>query len=46
MSERFEENDLHTAFKDVKSLKEGFKSSTQLMKDSQGNIIGDGVGIN
>jgi hypothetical protein len=45
MSERLEENDPHMAFKEVKSLKERFKPSTQLIKDSQGHIIGDGVGI-
>jgi hypothetical protein len=45
MSGRFKENDLHMTFKEVKSLKEGFKPSTQLTEDSQGNIIGDRVGI-
>jgi hypothetical protein len=32
------------AFKEVKSLKEGFKPSTLLCKDMQGNIIGDSAG--
>jgi hypothetical protein len=44
-SERFKENGLHMAFNEVKSLKEGLKPSTQLIIESQGNIIGDRIGI-
>jgi hypothetical protein len=33
------------AFKEVKSLKEGFISCTQLIIDSQGKILGDRIGI-
>jgi hypothetical protein len=29
---------LHMAFKELKSLKEGLKTSTELIKESQGNI--------
>jgi hypothetical protein len=44
ISEEFKENDLGVAFKEVKSFKEGFKPSTLLCKDMQGNIIGDSAG--
>jgi hypothetical protein len=44
ISEEFKENDLGVAFKEVKSLKEGFKPSTLLCKDMQGNITGDSAG--
>jgi hypothetical protein len=45
ISEEFEENDLHKAFREVKLVKEGFKPSTELCKDSQGNITGKNAGI-
>jgi hypothetical protein len=37
----FNKNDLHKAFKEVRSYREGFKLSTELCKDVQGNIIGE-----
>jgi len=34
----FKKHDLHEAFKEVRSYKEGFKPSTEMCKDVQGNI--------
>lgn len=41
ITEEFNENDLHKAFKEGRSYREGFTPSTELCKDVQGNIIGD-----
>jgi hypothetical protein len=45
ISEEFEKNYLHKVFREVKLVKEGFKPSTELCKDSQGNIFGNNAGI-
>jgi hypothetical protein len=46
ISEEFEENGLHKAFREVKFVKEGLNPSTELCKDSQRNIIGNNAGKN
>jgi hypothetical protein len=37
----FKKHDLHEAFKEVTSYKKGFKPSTEMCKDAQGNISVD-----